>query len=134
MQDSELFLNASKVELEGKTLDPNLQNQIRNAAKGCFTVEGFLGTDTTQQASLAADVHTDLYKGRVLEEALGNFNILVVVYADTNGTLHSAAGPVFNYYEFTMPVNNRLTDEDWRTMLSTNQTPQPPEWTDNFAR
>ena len=134
MNASELFLNASTTELEGKTLDANVQNQIRDAAERCFTLEGDLGSDTTQQASLAADVHTDLTTGRVLEEALANFSILIVVYADANGTLYSAAGPAFNYYEFTVPANNRLTDEAWRTMLSTNQTPQPPEWTDNFAR
>jgi hypothetical protein len=133
MHDSELFLNASTIELEGKTLDAELQSQIREAAKAISAI-GSLEGDQTQKAAMVADVHTDPNTQTVLEEALGNFSILVAVYSDADGQLYSAAGPVYNYYEFTMPMDNRLTDEGWRAMIATNQTPQPPEWTTNFAR
>jgi hypothetical protein len=132
MDDSELFLNASTIELEGKALDESLQNQIRQAAKGISAVISS-DTDQAQKAAMVTDVHTDPNSGKVLEEGLGNLSALVVVYANTDGTLYSAAGPVYNYYEFTMPMDNRLTDEAWRTMLASSQTPEPPEWTNNFA-
>jgi hypothetical protein len=133
MEASELFLNASTIELEGKALDANLQNQIRLAAKGISTV-GSSNAGQAQKAAMVADVHTDPNTEQVLEEGLGNFNVLVVVYADPSGTLYAAAGPVFNYYEFTVPISNRLTDEAWRAMLASGQTSEPPEWTDNFAK
>ena len=109
-----------------------MQDQIRQAAKNISLVTSSEGPQT-QEAALVADVHTDPNNNEVLEEALGNFSILVVIYANPDGTLLCAAGPVFNYYEFTTPISNRLTDEAWRAMLSSNQTPQPPEWTSNFA-
>ena len=128
---SELFLNASTIELEGKTLDANLQYQIRQAAEEISTIESY---STLREAAIVADVHTDPNTEGVLEEALGNFSVAVVVYAEANGTLYSAAGPVYNHYEFTVPMSDRLTDEAWRGMLAANQMPEPPEWTDNFAR
>jgi hypothetical protein len=130
---SELFLNASAIELEGRTLDENLQQQIREAAKDISTIVSS-ASEKAQKAAVVADVHTDPNTGYVLEEALGNFSVLVVVYADADGTLHCTAGPVYNYYEFTQPMNNRLTDEAWRAILAADQTPEPPEWTKNFAR
>ena len=133
MGASELFLNASTIELEGEALDGNLQNQIRQAAKGISAV-GSSDAGQSQKALMVADLHTDPNTRNVLEEGLGNFNVLVVLYADANGTLYAAAGPVFNYYEFTVPMSNRLTDEAWRAMLANGQTPETPEWTKNFAK
>lgn len=132
MNYNQLFLNASLVELQGKTLDPNLQNQIRDAAHRAFTT--VLNDLQPQSSAIVADVSTDLELGRVLEEAVGNFSVLVIVYSNPDGSLYSAAGPVFSYYEFTTSIDNRLTDEEWRTMLAANQTVQPPEWTSNFTR
>lgn len=129
---SELFLNASIIELEGKTLDKSVQQQIRAAAE---TISAILSvaSEKTQKAAIVADVHTDTNTKQVLEEALGNFNALVIIYAGADGNLHAAAGPVYNYFEFTQPMSQRLTDETWREMLKISP-PKPPEWTDNFAR
>jgi len=133
MDASELFLNASTIELEGRTLDENLQQQVRQAAKQTSTILSF-ASEKVQKAAIVADVHTDPNTERVLEEALGNFSVAVVIYSDANGTLHATAGPVYNYYEFTQPMGNRLTDETWRAMLAADQAPETPEWTKNFAR
>lgn len=129
---SKLFLDASVIELEGKVLDENMQKQIREAAK---TISAILSvaSEKTQKAAIVADVHTDTNTRSVLEEALGNFNVLIIVYADAGGKLYAAGGPVYNYFEFTQPINQRLTDEKWREMLIANP-PDPPEWTNNFAR
>jgi len=129
---SKLFLDASVIELEGKVLDKNMQKQIREAAK---TISAILSvaSEKTQKAAIVADVHTDTNTESVLEEALGNFNALIIVYTDADGKLHAAGGPVYNYFEFTQPMDQRLTDEKWREML-TASPPEPPEWTNNFAR
>jgi hypothetical protein len=129
---SELFLNASIIELEGKALNESMQEQIRAAAKTISTILS-VATEKAQQAAIAADVHTDLNTGQVLEEALGKFNVLIIVYADSNGTLYAGAGPVYNYFEFKQPMDQRLSDEMWRQMLTTSP-PEPPDWTNNFSR
>jgi len=129
---SKLFLNASITELEGKALDRNMQHQIRNAALAMSAILS-VASEKTQKAAIVVDVHTDPMTVQVLEEGLGKFNALVVVYKDADGNLYAAAGPVYNYFEFTQPMSHRLTDEEWREMLETIP-PDPPEWTNNFAR
>jgi hypothetical protein len=129
---SELFLDASILELEGKSLNESMQQQIRAAAKTISAILS-IATEKAQQAAIVADVHTDLNTGEVLEEALGKFNVLIIVYADADGKLYAGAGPVYNYFEFTQPMRQRLTDEMWRQMLAASP-PAPPEWTNNFSR
>jgi len=58
-----------------------------------------------------ADVYTDANSQRVLEEALGKFNVLLVIYSNAEGKLHASAGPAYNYFEFFQAMSNRLTDE-----------------------
>ena len=133
MHVSELFLNASTIELAGGTLDDSTQQQVISAATQISTITS-LASQQVQDAAIVADVHTDPNTGNVLEEALGNLSVAVVIYADANGNLYVAAGPVYNYYEFTQPMSNRLTDETWRAMISAGQTPPAPDWTNNFAK
>jgi len=130
---SGLFLNASIIELEGKILDQSMQQQIRVAA---MTISAILSvaSEKAQKATIVVDVHTDTNTQGVLEEALGNFNALIAVYADADSKLYATAGPVYNYFEFTWPMSDRLTDEKWREMLTAHQLPEPPKWTNNFAR
>ena len=42
------------------------------------------------------------------------------------------AGPVMSHYEFKQPMQDRLTDENWRNMLETNP-PQRPEWASTYV-
>ena len=128
---SKLFLNASIIELEGKTLDESMQQQIRDAALAVSAILS-VASEKTQKAAIVVDVHTDFNTAHVLEEGLGKFNALVVVYADADANLYAAAGPAYNYFEFTQPMSQRLTDEEWREMVETSP-PDPLEWTKKFA-
>jgi len=132
MRISELFLNASIIELEGKTLDQNMQKQIRQAAGQLVEILK-ITSEKTRSVTIIADVHTDPNYGKVLEEALGKLNVLIVVHADEDGKLYANAGPVYNYFEFTQPMDKRLTDEEWSEMFNSNP-PEPLEWTDKFAK
>ncbi len=40
-------------------------------------------------------------------------------------------GPVLSYYQFTWPMNDRLTDRAWRDMLAAG-SPERPHWTDAY--
>lgn len=80
----------------------------------------------TGDVRMIVDVHTDpnmdpsdMELHKCLEEAVGNFDMVVVIRNDTDGQLRSAIGPVFSYYEFKTPASQRMTDDDWRTGLAT---------------
>ena len=42
-------------------------------------------------------------------------------------------GGVYSYYEFPWPASERLTDEKWRSLLTANQVPPRPVWTQMFT-
>jgi hypothetical protein len=43
-----------------------------------------------------------------------------------------ARGGVYSYYEFWVPRDQRLTDEEWRQMLADGGAPARPDWTEVF--
>jgi hypothetical protein len=92
-----------------------------------------LGEVTTEglETSLVADVHTDQNSSSVLEVASGDLDNCVVVYRRADGVVEAAIGPVLSYYQFSHPMNDRLTDEAWREMLASDP-PQRPQWTSSY--
>ncbi|HQN05853.1 MAG TPA: DUF3160 domain-containing protein, partial [Anaerolineaceae bacterium] len=81
-----------------------------------------------QKAALVADIATGM--GRVLEEAIGQPAMIVVIPPD-DPTRYSV-GAVFTYYEFTVPPDQRMTDETWQGLVESGDTPPSPEWTSLF--
>jgi hypothetical protein len=88
--------------------------------------------DKSKKTTIVADVHTDPNTGQVLEEGVGRVRLVAVVYQLPDGRILLGAGPVFSYYEFKQPMDDRLTDEAWREMLA-DSPPAEPEWTASFA-
>ncbi|MFA6322260.1 MAG: DUF3160 domain-containing protein [Candidatus Buchananbacteria bacterium] len=83
-----------------------------------------------EPAAIVADVATDP-NGQVLEEATGYISDIYVV-VPIEGKLRVARGGVYSYYEFPWDINDRLTDEKWRSTLSENKQPAMPDWTSAF--
>jgi len=86
-----------------------------------------------QKAALIADVATGLAPdGSIiaLEEAIGQPTFIYVVLPGQPRRL--AAGAVFSYYEFPVPVSERMTDEQWQAMVETGTNPSAPDWTELF--
>ncbi|MBN1560264.1 DUF3160 domain-containing protein [candidate division KSB1 bacterium] len=79
-----------------------------------------------------ADVHYDSNSGTVLEEAVGH-PFAIYVICDIEGQPTIAKGAGFSYYEFIQPATDRLTDDQWRTMLKKAINPPPPAWTASFC-
>jgi len=48
-----------------------------------------------------------------------------------NGEQQIAQGGVFSYYEFSQPRAERISDREWRLLL-TSEPPSMPEWTDHL--
>jgi hypothetical protein len=80
---------------------------------------------------LVSDVHTDPNTGSVLQEAVGPVRLMLVVVPTEHGNL-VAMGAVFEHYEFTQPMSDRLTDEQWKAMLDGGTTPEPAPWAQDF--
>jgi hypothetical protein len=77
------------------------------------------------------DVHTDPNSRSVLEAAVGDVN-LAVIAIDNRGARAVYVGPIFSYYEFRHPAEDRLTDQRWAAMLVQDHIPAPPDWTKEF--
>jgi hypothetical protein len=121
----------SRAELEGRPLTEDEVGFIADFGETLNSVlEGV--DDRSKKTTVVADVHTDTNSGLVLEEAVGYVRLAVVAFEDPDGKIRLAAGPVFSYYEFLQPLNERLTDEAWREMLA-ESPPADPEWTGSFA-
>ncbi|MCF2138013.1 MAG: DUF3160 domain-containing protein [Candidatus Thorarchaeota archaeon] len=94
--------------------------------------DSMLVSSADKQMAVIADVHTDPNSGQVLEEAVGN-PMLIYVVTSVNGQILITRGGTFSYYEFTHPASDRLTDEAWQDMLSSQSAPSMPSWTESFA-
>ena len=94
--------------------------------------DDYITSDADDDMAVIADVHTDPNSGEVLEEGVGRpFVILVAVHV--NGQVILTQGGVMSYYEFTWPMDDRLTDEAWQEMLDLGDEPPLPSWTESFV-
>lgn len=88
---------------------------------------------TDKDMAVVADVHTGPIgtETYALEEGVAHASELYVVYP-VEGKLQIGRGAVFSYHEFTVPVDKRMTDEEWQAKLGSAQPPLPPKWTSSF--
>jgi len=75
-----------------------------------------------------ADVASNPSAGTVLEEAIGEVDLIYVVASGPHG-LHLTRGAVYSQYEFTQPIDSRLTDDEWRAMVAAGALPPRHAWT-----
>jgi Tol biopolymer transport system component len=78
--------------------------------------------------TLVADVVTNSAEGKVVEEAIGEFDLIVTACPMREDYVFLAVGPVLSYYEFKHPMSDRLTDESWELMLYSSVKPERPKW------
>lgn len=121
-------------ELENKDLDSQDLEFIKNVGKYMADIVDFASlnadpytSEADERTAIIADVHTDPNSGTVLEVGTGNPLIIYVIVQDQDGNYRLTKGAIFSYYEFTHPMNDRLTDEQWQEMLDTNP-PELPSW------
>jgi len=123
-QLAENFMNISVKELQNENLTEAEYDLIRNyggdlehmwdIAMQAETGEEYNSTEE-HPASLVADVATDP-NGSCLEVANGNADIIWVI-VPVDGQIRFARGVVYNFYQFSYPLSDRLTDVKWRDML-----------------
>lgn len=88
-----------------------------------------------------ADIATDP-NGVCLEVGTGEAATMYVVFP-IDGELHIGRGSVYSFYQFVQPIDDRLTDSEWRDMLEPeydyetfetiwDSVPDQPEWTQSY--
>lgn len=138
----QIFLESSK--FLRKIVEQELQNQKISdddfeklriiSSKFATIVEPLSGQELTvkeRRAGIIADIHTDAVEEEILYEATGKPYIIYVAVSDINGT-RLTRGAAFNHYEFTNPLNERLSDEDWQAKVYDEKDILPDE--DNWSK
>lgn len=134
----QFLLDVSQRELAGQTLTDDeywriqyfggwLESMTLAAADPADPMQGG-GDLQDQKSALVADVATGI--GRVLEEGVGYPAVIYVVTPTEPFTV--AVGAVYTYYEFPVPQDERMTDEDWWAVLDSGNVPLAPDWTSSF--
>lgn len=93
--------------------------------------EGRTLSPAAEKSALVADVHTSANTQQALEEATG-YPLTLYAAIEVEGRLQVLAGAAYSYYEFSVPLAERLTDEAWIAMLDSAQAPERPGWTDGW--
>jgi hypothetical protein len=120
------LLKVSEKELRGEEL---VEQEYRTIELIGTSVENItlriFGTDTwsyvsgpDKEVAVVADIYTNNQgnKAGILHSAVGYANDLYVV-VEIGGYLYLTKGATFSYYEFSVPLNQRMTDEEWQDML-----------------
>ncbi len=118
-------------ELENKELEKADYEFIKNFGDELNAVINEV-EDKAKKTPIVADVHTDQNTKQVLEEGIGYVDLIVVAYKVPDGRILIGAGPVMTYYEFKHPMEDRLTDEKWKSLLEKGENPKQPDWTKTF--
>ncbi|MHB0981443.1 MAG: DUF3160 domain-containing protein [Thermoleophilia bacterium] len=128
----------ARKELAGEALDEKDAQAIRWFGNTLETLELFHDEEgrtvspPDEKSPVVADVHTDLISGqKALEEGTGYPKLLYAVL-EVDGKLQVFMGASYEYYEFTVPIANRMTDEEWQAVLDAGTQPPRPVWTDEF--
>jgi hypothetical protein len=100
-------------------------------------VEGGEVNDPDQlRMAIIADVFTNPESGLALESGVGIPYRIYVPLNDGQGGKRIAIGYSFSYYEFVQPMNDRMTDESWRSIvygLNADLSRYLPFWAKNIA-
>lgn len=91
-----------------------------------FMVEEWV-TNPPESVALVADVANNPDVQIVLEEGIGLVDTIYVIVNGPHGP-HLTRGGVYSYYEFVNPIDQRLTDDEWRAQVASGDLPQRPSW------
>lgn len=131
-QLAEQLLNIANKELANETLTAEEYELIETYGGQLehFWAEVIKGEDPNASlsarehpAALVTDIATDP-NGACLEVGTGGVDKIYVV-VNVEGVLRIATGTVYSFYEFTQPLDQRLTDTEWKIMLGIEQEVGP---------
>ncbi|MEQ1822131.1 MAG: DUF3160 domain-containing protein [Fimbriimonadaceae bacterium] len=133
-----LLRSAVDSQLAGKTLGKATHEKLRKiggAIEDLTTTLLLRGvahqtlTNNDKDMALVADIHTA--DPLAFEIASGHAEDLIAL-VPIEGKTYLARGPVYSFYEFTVPIADRLSDETWKKMLEDGKEPLRPKWTSSY--
>lgn len=95
---------------------------LPNAAANEIGKRIFEWSNVKNSSIIAADLHTDLNSGQVLQSANGFPQRL----SSGKNPSNKSQAVIFTVYEFRQPIAERLTDSNWREILQKNSLPGKP--------
>lgn len=84
-------------------------------------------TNPPENTALIADVASNAAAGTALELAVAEPDTIYVITNSPYG-LQVTRGAVYSYYEFTVNIDGRMTDDEWRQQVATDTMPPRPDW------
>ncbi|MEA2088829.1 MAG: DUF3160 domain-containing protein [Patescibacteria group bacterium] len=132
IKTSKFFRNIVEKELKNEIISEDDFEKLRVISSAFERIVTPISGESTikeKRAGIIADIHTDAVKGKILYEATGKPYIIYVAVKDANGS-RLTRGLVFNHYEFTDNLDERLADEDWQAKVYDNQgdLPEADKW------
>jgi hypothetical protein len=128
----------SEKELENKELSEDEYEFIKNIGHDVARLNFYPRDDPTfnlKDMSVIADVHTDSYAREKCLEVASSRGMEIYIAVNIEGSLRIARGAVFSYYEFEKPLDERLTDIEWRELQENERLMPPrPVWTNSFIK
>src|SRR5437773_262078 len=109
--DSAQFAEDARQELAGESLTDQEMGQIVTFGENFANFEEQM-RKPGETVALVTDVARDAQHGTVLQEAIGDVDLIYVVISGPDHKLYLACGGVFSYYEFINDINQRLTDNE----------------------
>jgi hypothetical protein len=135
---AESLATIAEKELSGEKLSAEEIGTIRWYGSALEGLEQFDTSDqgmtlspVAEKSPLVADVHTSYNTMQALEEGTGYPLVLYVAF-ELDGKLQIFCGASYAYYEFTAPLDGRLTDEEWTALLDSGGAPSRPTWTNEW--
>jgi len=86
-------------------------------------------TANDRDMALVADIHSA--DPLAFTIASGHADDMIAL-VPIEGKTYLARGPVYSYYEFTVPMSERMNDDQWKQMLAEGKQPARPKWTSSF--
>jgi hypothetical protein len=94
-----------------------LANDLKLVAAPAIGSGSAIQDERSNRMAVVADVHTDAWNEQVLEVGVGTPQRIYVAVKDMSGGVRVAVGYIFSYYEFSQPMDNRMTDEEWQNLV-----------------
>lgn len=92
----------------------------------------YQGEGEPDPVALVTDVASNPSVQAALQEGVGGVDYIYVVISAPGDRLQVARGGVFSYYEFVNDINQRMTDDEWRSLVGAGQLPPRPAWVSTF--
>ncbi len=113
------LVEISNKEVNGESLSEDDVDFINGFGSKIDYITG----DEHSTTIMVADVFTESNTKQVVEEGVGYVD-KVYALCSYGGQEFIAIGPAFTYYEFKVPMDERLTDEAWKRMLEEDDAPE----------